>query len=103
MSKVILSVYSGVVTEEAREKLKKLHTGTLKKVFEAIRASDSHNYHMGCSVYSPKDRTYLFINGISTYVASYRELKEILNTREHIPNKQERKLARQKKAHDNRN
>lgn len=61
-----------------------LHTKTLKKMFDIARVS--------------QDRYYKFIRDGKVIITNYLSLKQVLDTREHIPNKQERKLARQQKA-----
>lgn len=64
--------------------LDNFHTGTLKRWLEAVRVSPN-NY-------------YMIIHDNRQVVTNYLNVKEALSTRGHVPNKQERKKARQLKA-----
>ena len=78
-----------LMSEEAKPELSPLaafHTGTLKKFLDIVRVS--------------ADRYYKIIHNNQVVITGYYPVKAILAIREHIPNKAERKLARQQKAHD---
>jgi hypothetical protein len=93
---------SSKVEIKTTEELEKMHTGTLMsrraallKCEESFEASDH-------TVYESKHSA--SITGIIKYKDSpewklaYKELKDVLANREHVPNKQERKKLRQLKA-----
>jgi hypothetical protein len=61
-----------------------LHTGTLKKMLDIARVSP--------------DKYYKFIRNNRVVITRFDSIKKILDTRENILNKQERKLKRQSKA-----
>ena len=76
------------------DEIKVLHTQTLMDMLEATRKHDKD---------APPSNTiigfrYQFLYRNNAYRANAVELKDILKTRPHLPNKQERKRARQNKA-----
>ncbi len=84
------------------EELEKMHTGTLMsrraallKCEESFEASDHSVYNV-----KPSASVTGFIEFKDTpeWQHAYNQLKEVLATREHVPNKQERKKLRQLKA-----
>lgn len=89
---------SNTVVIMKRDQLMALHTGTLMKrrdqllrCDESLEMSDS----LGTEQASPKSIQY---KNTKEWKEAYAEIKEELSTREHIPNKKERKILRQQKA-----
>lgn len=59
------------------------HTGTLKKWLDITRVSS--------------DRYYKIIHNGKVIITTFKVVKKLLDTREHVPNKQEAKLKRQQR------
>ena len=83
-----------------KEELQKLHTGTLMKRRESLLAceesfnsSDRFGYE---DAPSPDLTGVIEFKDTETWEKAYSELKEVLSTREHWPNKTERKVERLK-------
>ena len=73
-----------------REQLEHKHTGTLTNMLRMVSITDEENPHHWENLVHFDHRAGLF--------ATRRLIKSILNTREHVPDKLERKLLRQEKA-----
>ncbi len=84
------------------EVLEKMHTGTLMSRRVALLKCEESFVASDHGVYEAKPSA--SITGIIEYKDSpewkqaYKQLKDVLATREHVPNKQERKKLRQLKA-----
>jgi hypothetical protein len=82
------------------EEIEKWNTRELMSYFETIRAYKTKAEGVA------EDRRYLLEEAeisLQLYSNYFDRLKEVLSTREHIPNKQEAKLIRQEKAKAKRN
>ena len=84
------------------EELEKMHTGTLMsrraallKCEESIEASDHAVYE---SKPSASITAVIEFKDSAEWKKAYKQLKDVLATREHVPNKQARKKLRQLKA-----
>lgn len=87
-------------TEYSMDELNKLHTRELMAHFESVRAYRQNafeNVHLKAEALQEARFT------LDLYDDYIPILKEILATREHIPNKQEAKAIRQQKAKEKRN
>ena len=60
------------------------HTKTLKKFLDIVRVSPEHYYKL---IYKNQQ-----------LITNYLQVRDVLTHREHIPNKQEAKILRQRKA-----
>jgi hypothetical protein len=84
------------------EALEKMHTGTLMSRRVALLKCEESFVASDHGVYEAKPSA--SITGIIEYKDSrewkqaYKQLKDVLAAREHVPNKQERKKLRQLKA-----
>lgn len=88
MAKPEYQVMSCLCSPTPTQSLSKLHTKTLMKFMDIVRVTPGAFYKI--------------IHNNSVLITYYQQVKAILNTRENVPNKQERKLARQQKANGNR-
>ena len=95
---------SSKVEFKTLEELNAMHTGTLMsrreallKCEETFEASDRNNYEPKPL---PKDTGYIEFKDTPEWKKAYEELKNILSTRENLPNKQERKKIRKEKANN---
>ena len=89
---------SNTVVIIKRDQLMTLHTGTLmKRRAELLKCDES--LEMSDSLKTKQNPQDLIqYKNTTEWREAYADVKEVLSTREHIPNKKERKLLRQQKA-----
>lgn len=90
-----LTSAQGIAAKTLAE-LEALHTGTLMSRRQALLTCPE------TSTLSTQDKASLFtpirFKDTQVWKNAYRDLKSVLDKREHLPNKQERKMQRQAKA-----
>lgn len=88
-------------TEYTQEQLEKMNTVQLIGLLNSTRAQisiGSRQFESDCPVYKVINEV-----AVQPYVKFSEQLKAILSTRENIPNKEQRKLARQKAQKEKQN
>jgi len=89
---------SNTVVIIKRDQLITLHTGTLMKRRDELLKCDE-SLEMSDSLKTDLNSQDLIqYKNTKEWREAYADVKEILSTREHVPNKKERKLLRQQKA-----
>ncbi|MFT5727761.1 MAG: hypothetical protein ACI8PB_001902 [Desulforhopalus sp.] len=89
---------SNTVVIIKRDQLMTLHTGTLMKRRDELLKCDE-SLEMSDSLKTKQNPQDLVqYKNTKEWREAYADVKEILSTREHVPNKKERKLLRQQKA-----
>ena len=87
---------SNIVEDKTLVELEAMHTGTLMSRRQALLKCPE------TSTLTAQDKASLFTpiqyKDTVAWQNAYRDLKTVLDTREHLPNKQERKALRQAKA-----
>ena len=85
-----------------KEYLETLHTGTLMsrrlallKCEDSFKKSDNYTYKKEPLT---SETSYIEFKNTSEWVQAYKDVKQVLSVRKNIPNKQERKMQRQKKG-----
>lgn len=89
---------SNTVVIMKRDQLMALHTGTLmKRRDELLKCDESLEMsdNLKTEQVSPE---FIQYKNTKEWKKAYADIKEILSTREHVPNKKERKILRQQKA-----
>lgn len=89
---------SNRVVRMKRDQLLTLHTGTLMKRRDELLKCDES---LEMSDSQPTEQIppgLIQYKNTKEWQEAYADIKEILSTREHVPNKKERKILRQQKA-----
>ena len=91
---------SNKVEIRPKEELESMHTGSLMSRRAALlKCEESYELSDQAGISPPeKNREFIEFKDTDEWKQAYKELKDILSTRENIPNKQERKAMRQAKA-----
>jgi hypothetical protein len=89
---------SNTVVIIKQDQLMTLHTGTLMKRRDELLKCDE-SLEMSDSLKTELNSQDLIqYKNTKEWREAYADVKEVLSTREHVPNKKERKLLRQQKA-----
>lgn len=82
----------------SRDQLETLHTGTLMKRRKELLQCDESLEMSDCLTTEQNTTDLIEYKNTKEWQEAYTDVKQILSTREHVPNKKERKILRQQKA-----
>lgn len=89
---------SNTVKTMKRDQLMELHTGSLMKRRDALLQCDESQEMSDKLKTEDISPDLIQYKNTRQWKEAYTDVKEILSTREHVPNKKERKFLRQQKA-----